>query len=721
VHPSDVDGLILVTEAALRSPQSEVTFEVRVRFADGQWHWIRETVSLRGDSPDEARIVIRAHEMAVLHDAEPPVPSRAFRSALGAMLDPFVIFRAVRSRDHCISDFVCEYANEAASRALGLSEGELRLKLLFGPRGVEGTSPLFPLLVRAVESKRPFAADSMPGDDVIGDIPVVGTFDVRITPLSDAVALTWRDVTERELTNARLQIQARFLEEIDAAVVASDAELRITYWSPGAEHLYGWPGEDVIGRTVSDVLMPSLTHAEAMHMAELSMSELHAANEYAVLDRAGKSKHVLVRTVPLFDGDEKSGLLGISVDISERKEVEDELRQTSDELRAITDSMAEGLYTVDGAGRFSFVNDAAVRLLGWEKDTLLGRSAHETMHSTRDGDSLPAADCAILGALESGQVVSVEVDYFRRRDGSSVAVSYTAAPLGPAASRGAVVVFQDVTERVAEEERLQRELEKLSWVGRIRDAMDEDRFVLFAQPIVELATATTVQHELLLRMVDSHGRIVEPGRFLPTAEECGATDQIDCWVVRQSVQLAARGFPVEFNISARSVGNGQIRRTLREAIAEFGADPRDLVCEITETALIHDMHGAEEFVRSLRDIGCRVALDDFGAGYGGFGYLKRLPVSYLKIDMQFVQDLASEESSRHVIEAIVGLARGFRLETIAEGAEDEATVQILSEIGVDHVQGFAVARPLPIFEAFPGLGKLERSSGLRSVPGLGER
>jgi EAL domain-containing protein (putative c-di-GMP-specific phosphodiesterase class I) len=243
-------------------------------------------------------------------------------------------------------------------------------------------------------------------------------------------------------------------------------------------------------------------------------------------------------------------------------------------------------------------------------------------------------------------------------------------------------------------------------VGRIRDALDEDRFVLFAQPIVELATGRTVQHELLLRMVDSHGRIVEPGRFLPTAEEFGATDQIDRWVVRESVRLAARGIPVEFNISARSVGNGIIRRTLREAIDEFGADPRDLVCEITETALIHDLQAAEEFVRSLRDLGCRVALDDFGAGYGGFAYLKRLPVSYLKIDMQFVQDLASEQSSRHVIEAIVGLARGFRLETIAEGAADDATMQILRELGVDHAQGFVVARPVPISEAFPDLSDM---------------
>ena len=122
---------------------------------------------------------------------------------------------------------------------------------------------------------------------------------------------------------------------------------------------------------------------------------------------------------------------------------------------------------------------------------------------------------------------------------------------------------------------------------------------------------------------------------------------------------------------------------LSEAFATHGARPELLVCEITETAIMRDTAAAEAFVHGLNDLGCQVALDDFGAGYGGFAYLKRLPVSYLKIDQEFVRDLAQEASSRHVVSAVVSLARAFSLLTIGEAAEDEATLEILEQLGVD--------------------------------------
>jgi EAL domain-containing protein (putative c-di-GMP-specific phosphodiesterase class I) len=126
------------------------------------------------------------------------------------------------------------------------------------------------------------------------------------------------------------------------------------------------------------------------------------------------------------------------------------------------------------------------------------------------------------------------------------------------------------------------------------------------------------------------------------------------------------------------------------------------VCEITETALVRDIEAAELFVRGLNEIGCQVALDDFGAGYGGFNYLKRLPVSYIKIDREFVRDLCDEVSSQHVVSAVVNLAKAFGMQTVAEGAEDDGTLRLLRELGVDHVQGYVVGRPAPANEALEG-------------------
>jgi EAL domain-containing protein (putative c-di-GMP-specific phosphodiesterase class I) len=280
-----------------------------------------------------------------------------------------------------------------------------------------------------------------------------------------------------------------------------------------------------------------------------------------------------------------------------------------------------------------------------------------------------------------------------RRDGSMVPMALSASPLADDDQRGAVIVFEDITDRAAAQLKVERELEKLSWVGRIRDALDNDRFVLYSQPIVDLVNDDVVQHELLLRMIGADGEVVLPDNFLPTAEEYGLISEIDRWVIHETARLSAMGHPLEFNLSAKSVADPGILSLIASALVEHGANPAQIVCEITETALVHDLGAAEQFVRGLNDLGIKVALDDFGAGYGGFAYLKRLPVSYLKIDREFVQDLCTEMSSQHVVSAVVNLAQAFGMRTIAEGAEDEATVELLRNLGVNSVQGYVVGRP----------------------------
>jgi EAL domain-containing protein (putative c-di-GMP-specific phosphodiesterase class I) len=280
-----------------------------------------------------------------------------------------------------------------------------------------------------------------------------------------------------------------------------------------------------------------------------------------------------------------------------------------------------------------------------------------------------------------------------------VPVAYNATPLRRDGLNGAVIVFDDITERVAEQLRVETQIENLVWVGRIRDALDNQRFVLYAQPIVELATSQVVQHELLIRMVSPEGDILAPDLFLPTAEEYGLINEIDRWVIGETARLAGEGHAVEFNLSAKSVADPNVLSFIRSAIEESGASPENIVCEITETALVRDVATAESFVRGLNDLGLKVALDDFGTGYGGFAYLKRLPVSYLKIDREFVRDLEDEISSRHVISAVVNLAKAFGLKTVAEGAESQSALQLLRELGVDLVQGYVMGRPVPVTEA----------------------
>jgi len=292
---------------------------------------------------------------------------------------------------------------------------------------------------------------------------------------------------------------------------------------------------------------------------------------------------------------------------------------------------------------------------------------------------------------------------FIRRDGRELPVAYTSSPFETADEvEGCVVVFDDISERKETEGRLQREADKLAWIARIQDALAEDRFVLHAQPIVDVGSGDVVQNELLLRLREPDGNIIGPGAYLHVAEDYGLIGDIDRWVVQQGIALAAEGRPVEINLSARSVGDQDILDHIEACLASSGADPSLIVFEITETAIVEDEDAALVFTERLHTIGCKLALDDFGTGYGGFTYLKQLPVDYLKIDIEFVRDLAVNPASRHVVEAVVGLARGFGLKTVAEGVEDAEAYELLREIGVDLAQGYHIARPGPLENATTG-------------------
>jgi diguanylate cyclase (GGDEF)-like protein/PAS domain S-box-containing protein len=235
------------------------------------------------------------------------------------------------------------------------------------------------------------------------------------------------------------------------------------------------------------------------------------------------------------------------------------------------------------------------------------------------------------------------------------------------------------------------------WIARIRRALTEGQFVLHAQPIVELATGTVVQHELLLRMRDGN-ELIAPAAFLPTAEKCGLIAEIDHWVIREATKIAAHGTPVGVNLSAASAGDPAVLDLIERQLRGNATDPANLVFEITETAVMQNMARATRFAQRLVELGCRFALDDFGTGFASFTYLKRLPVQYLKIDIEFVRDVARSQRDMFVVRAIVALANDFGQQTIAEGVEDRYTATILRELGVTFAQGYFYGRP----ETIPG-------------------
>jgi EAL domain-containing protein (putative c-di-GMP-specific phosphodiesterase class I) len=180
--------------------------------------------------------------------------------------------------------------------------------------------------------------------------------------------------------------------------------------------------------------------------------------------------------------------------------------------------------------------------------------------------------------------------------------------------------------------------------------------------------------------------------------------------------LAGAGCPVQLNLSARSVGDLDVLEHIERCIEECAVAPGMLVFEITETAIVEEEEAARIFAERLHALGCKLALDDFGTGYGTLTYLKQIPLDFLKLDIEFVRDLLSNSASRHVVDAVLALARDFGLQTVAEGVEDADTLDLLRQLGVDFAQGYHLARPEPFAER-PG----DRSEPARIPPRTSER
>jgi EAL domain-containing protein (putative c-di-GMP-specific phosphodiesterase class I) len=241
-------------------------------------------------------------------------------------------------------------------------------------------------------------------------------------------------------------------------------------------------------------------------------------------------------------------------------------------------------------------------------------------------------------------------------------------------------------------------LARRAWLGRLRRALREDRFVLHYQPIVSLRDGRVSHHEALVRMSEgSGGPLLVPRAFLPAAERSGVVREIDRMVVDRVTHVLARSpggsTRIAVNLSALSLTDTEMLSHIRRRLREHRVDASRLVVEITETASICDLDQARDFCAGLRALGCDVALDDFGAGFGAFHYLKHLPFSYLKIDGDFITTLTRSAADRLVVDALVRLGRGMGFATIAEFVADQDTQDLLARIGVDYAQGFHLGRP----------------------------
>lgn len=263
-------------------------------------------------------------------------------------------------------------------------------------------------------------------------------------------------------------------------------------------------------------------------------------------------------------------------------------------------------------------------------------------------------------------------------------------------------------------------IERLGWSERVEQALAEGWFELHFQGIH--ARCGRLSHvEALLRMRDPHsGQLISPQHFIAPAEKTGRIVEIDRWVVQAAVATLAQ-YPalpaIAVNVSGRTLAEVRFPTFVLDTLQRHAVAPQRLLLEVTETTAIADMHDANRLLEVMRPAGCRVCLDDFGAGFSSFSYLKHLPADVIKIDGQFVRHVADNRDDRLLVQAIVNVAHGLGKSTIAEFVEDERTVQVLGELGVEAFQGYHFSKPQAALQDLLAVhGTLEEADGRRSRP-----
>ncbi|MDH5501325.1 MAG: EAL domain-containing protein, partial [Gammaproteobacteria bacterium] len=364
-------------------------------------------------------------------------------------------------------------------------------------------------------------------------------------------------------------------------------------------------------------------------------------------------------------------------------------------------------------------SDFLARLGGDEFAVLLSNCPADQGHAIAEKVRSAIAELTVISANRQLDVsASIGVAFIDPETESIVGVMASAeiaCKMAKEGGRDRIQVFaEDNTSLV-------RRSEEIEWIGRVQQGLRDDKFELYCQAVMPLADTSYAPHfEILIRLHDEDGTVQPPGLFLPAAERYQLMPQIDRWVIRNSLHMLGRSWetiaPANavfcINLSGQSLTDHSFLLFVSDELRNSGVPSTNICFEITETAAISNIDEALAFMREMRGQGCRFALDDFGAGLSSFGYLRVLPVDYLKIDGSFVRDITSDSIARSMVEAMCQIGRTMGLQMIAEFVGDAATIDVLRAMGVDYAQGFYIGKPGPLRDT---MNRLRSEAAVKSA------
>ena len=558
------------------------------------------------------------------------------------------------------------------------------------------------------------------------------------------------------------------LSSIGDAVITTDTEGRIDYLNPVAERLFDTPLAQARHKHLSALgtLLIEESRLPARGLVESCLGEgrLPSLFNTLILNKSdGAQLHIEPSAAPIRDADgHTSGIVFVFHDISQTHELTRQLshQATHDVLtdlfnrrdfelkvkQAIRDAEAAGkehsLLYMD-LDQFKIINDTCGHLAG---DELLKQYTAKLAVLVRQGDTLARVggdefgllleNCSSQQALGVANKIQEMTHQFRFAwEDKTFGIGISIGMIGIDPQSRSVT---DVISRVdaacymakeagrsriyvhdAKDLALLARHGEMEWTPRITKALEEQRMVLYYQPIVHSTDLADLNshYEILIRMIDESGTLVPPGAFLPAAERYNLIAGIDRWVISEYFRWLAE-HPAQLNtlalgsinLSGHSLGDETCLRYIETQLKAFAIPPEKICFEITETEAISNLAKAQDFISRLKDHGCNFALDDFGSGFSSYAYLKNLPVDFLKIDGMFVKDINTDPVNYAMVESINHIGHVLGRQTIAEFVEDQAILQTLKTLGIDYMQGYGVAKP-------SALRNLETPAGKASAPG----
>ncbi|MEM9532517.1 MAG: EAL domain-containing protein [Pseudomonadota bacterium] len=447
-------------------------------------------------------------------------------------------------------------------------------------------------------------------------------------------------------------------------------------------------------------------HEEAMLAAEKAAQKLsYQANHDALTGLA--NRRVLERSLNELNLDVRSGRkfsLAL-LDLDRFKLINDSCGHVAGDelLRELATILTDAVRTEDLVVRLGG-DEFAVLLVDLDRETAAAiaeqiRSAVESFVFVHRGES---HRLTVSIGLTSHRAGAEPTEVMRDVDGACYA----------AKARGRNQVYQAELERNG----AARADSDVYWVNRINQALEQDRFVLFSQPVQPLGKHEGgSRHEILLRLRDGE-ELITPGAYMPVAERFDLSPRIDRWVVASLIRmlhacpsLLAAGQSYWVNLSGCSMGDARFVDFLEEQVRDSGLAPATINFEITETAVIRNLAVASELMNRLKDLGCQFALDDFGTGVSSFGYLRRLPVDYIKIDGMFVRNVVNDQVDEIFVKSIIDIAEVMGIKSVVEFVESREVLAAVTRLGADFAQGYALGRP----------AELAGDGGAAIVPAVG--